>query len=110
VTKEVFEPCDAAWRGLGVIPASGQRPRAPWAAHDAVRRFGIAPDPTVPDTYPGCRCGLVLLGKVEPEECGLFAGRCTPDAPLGPCMVAMEGTCQARYRSGRRRAEVKGGR
>jgi hydrogenase expression/formation protein HypD len=100
---EVFEPCDAAWRGIGEIPMSGYRIRERYGMYDAARRFAVAPDPTIPDTPEGCRCGEVLLGRVEPEECPLFGTACHPDAPIGPCMVAFEGTCHARFRAGRRR-------
>lgn len=99
---EVFEPADAAWRGIGSIPGSGLRVRARFAAHDAQRRFGLAPDPALRDVHPGCRCGEVLLGRVEPEECPLFGTACHPERPVGPCMVAFEGTCHARFRHGRR--------
>jgi len=95
---DVFEARDAAWRGIGTIPASGLGLRPAFAGRDAAGRFGLAPDPTVTDIEPGCRCGDVLLGRLEPEACPLFARACTPDAPIGPCMVAFEGTCAARYR------------
>lgn len=98
--ETVFEPCDSSWRGIGVIPASGYRVREQYAAHDAMRRFGISPDPDIKDTHPGCRCGEVLLGHIEPEDCPLFRNGCNPDRPIGPCMVAFEGTCHARYRHG----------
>lgn len=101
LVDEVFEPCDAAWRGIGVIPGSGQRIRARYAAHDAQRRFALAPDPDLRDVHPGCRCGEVLLGRIEPEDCPLFRKACNPDRPVGPCMVAFEGTCHARFRHGR---------
>ena len=97
---EVFEPGDAAWRGLGTIPASGLRVRAEFAAQDAALRFGEVPDPSVEDTVPGCRCGEVLLGAAEPEDCPHFGDGCTPESPRGACMVAFEGTCHARYRAG----------
>jgi hydrogenase expression/formation protein HypD len=101
IMNEVFEECDAAWRGIGTIPRSGCRLRDRFAKSDAQRRFGISPDTSIPDTHPGCRCGDVLLGRVEPEDCPLFRTTCNPDAPLGPCMVAFEGTCHARHRHGR---------
>lgn len=92
-----FAPVDAKWRGLGEIPGSGLA-LAPALAHlDATRRFGIIPDPTLPDHLPGCKCGQVMAGMVEPEECALFAERCTPDSPRGPCMVSFEGTCRSRF-------------
>jgi hydrogenase expression/formation protein HypD len=99
---EVFEPVDAAWRGIGTIPLSGCRVRDRFAEHDAQHRFGIKPDPDLRDVHPGCRCGEVLLGRVEPEDCPLFGQACHPDQPLGACMVAFEGTCHARFRHGSR--------
>ncbi len=100
IIETVFEPCDAAWRGIGVIPRSGLRIREALAVHDAQRRFGLTPDPELQDIHPGCRCGEVLLGHIEPEECPLFRTKCHPDRPIGPCMVAFEGTCHARFRHG----------
>ena len=94
----VFEARDSAWRGIGTIPVSGLGLRGAFGDRDAAARFGVAPDPDVADIAPGCRCGDVLLGRLSPEDCPLFATACTPDAPVGPCMVAFEGTCAARYR------------
>jgi hydrogenase expression/formation protein HypD len=95
---EVFAPEDAAWRGLGVIPGSGIRIRAPYARFDARARFpqvweGLAPPPP-----SACRCGEVLRGVLRPTACPLFAKACTPAQPLGPCMVSTEGACAAAYR------------
>ncbi|MBM4394525.1 MAG: hydrogenase formation protein HypD [Deltaproteobacteria bacterium] len=95
---DVFELRDAAWRGIGTIPGSGLGLAPAHASRDATARLGLAPDPAIPDAEPGCRCGDVLLGRVEPEDCPLFGSACEPDNPVGPCMVAIEGTCQARYR------------
>jgi hydrogenase expression/formation protein HypD len=100
---EVFEPCDAAWRGIGTIPRSGLRLREAYRDRDATARFGLAPDPEIRDIEPGCSCHLIMLGQREPNECGLFGTRCTPEDPVGPCMVSMEGTCRAWYRHGRGR-------
>jgi hydrogenase expression/formation protein HypD len=100
---EVFEPCDAPWRGIGTIPRSGLRLRPAYAGRDAPTRFGMAPDPTIPDIEPGCSCHLIMLGAKNPDECALFGTRCTPEDPVGPCMVSMEGTCRAWYRHGRGR-------
>ncbi len=97
---EVFEPVDADWRGLGRIPLSGLALRGRFAALEARTRHGIAEDPAVGDLVPGCRCGEVLLGAAEPEECALFGAACTPESPRGACMVAFEGTCHARFRTG----------
>jgi len=95
----LFEPCDAEWRGLGLIPESGLRLREEYAAFDAERRFEINGPP--PREHPGCRCGEVLRGVVTPPECPLFAKVCTPEHAVGPCMVSSEGTCAAWYRYGR---------
>ncbi|HEY3355846.1 MAG TPA: hydrogenase formation protein HypD [Polyangia bacterium] len=100
---EVFEACDAPWRGIGTIPRSGLRLRPAYRDRDATARFGLAPDPAIPDIEPGCSCHLIMLGAREPDECGLFGTRCTPESPVGPCMVSMEGTCRAWYRHGRGR-------
>jgi len=94
----LFEPCDAEWRGLGLIPKSGLRLREEYAAFDAERRFEINGPP--PREHPGCRCGEVLRGVVTPPECPLFAKACTPEHAIGPCMVSSEGTCAAWYRYG----------
>ena len=96
--EDVFESTAAAWRGIGVIPASGLRIKEAFSVHDAARRFGVKPDPTIVETQPGCCCGAIMLGRVEPEDCPLFASTCAPDHPVGPCMVAFEGTCHARFR------------
>ena len=94
---EVFEPCDADWRGLGVVPGSGLAVRERHAAHDAARRFGL--EEAGPSREPaGCRCGEVLRGVLDPVDCGLFGRACTPGHPVGACMVSSEGSCAARYR------------
>lgn len=93
---EVFEPCDADWRGLGVIPDSGYKLRPAYAKYDALERFHPDIEPTVEPR--GCQCGDVLRGVVYPNECRLFARSCTPEHPVGPCMVSSEGSCAAYYR------------
>ncbi len=100
--EEVFEPFDAAWRGLGVIPASGLRFRKEFAGLDAVGRFGLDAAGTGRD-LPGCRCGDVLRGLIRPEDCRLFGKKCVPDSPLGPCMVSYEGSCLIHFKYGRTR-------
>jgi hydrogenase expression/formation protein HypD len=91
-----FQPVDAPWRGLGVIPASGLALRPEHAKWDAARRFDLEVPPA--QDYPGCRCGEVLRGLMSPPECQLFATACTLSSPVGPCMVSAEGTCAAWYR------------
>ncbi len=95
----VFEPGDTLWRAMGTIPASGLVIRPAYAQFDAARRFELAMDED--HDLPGCRCGEVIQGKVEPAECSLFGNACTPTAPVGPCMVSSEGTCAAWYKYGR---------
>ena len=92
-----FRPVAARWRGLGSIPDSGLALQPGLEHLDAAVRFGVCPDPDLPDDLPGCRCGDVMLGRIEPGECGLFNGACTPDTPRGPCMVSVEGTCRSRF-------------
>lgn len=93
---EVFETCTATWRGLGDIPGSGYRIRSTYAQFDALRRFEPAIEPTVEPK--GCRCGDVLRARMAPNECPLFRKVCTPENPVGPCMVSSEGSCAAYYR------------
>lgn len=93
---EVFETCTAIWRGLGPIPDSGYRIRAEFAAFDALERFELYADETAEPA--GCRCGDVLRGIMAPDACPLFGRVCTPENPIGPCMVSSEGSCAAYYR------------
>ena len=93
---EVFETCTATWRGLGDIPGSGYRIRDEFVNFDAVRRFEPDVEPT--RDPKGCRCGDVLRARIAPNECPLFRTVCTPENPVGPCMVSSEGSCAAYYR------------
>lgn len=98
LVAEVMEPCDAEWRGLGMIPMSGMKLRAEYAAFDARLRHGI---PKITGRgNPACRCGEVLQGKCRPNECKLFGKGCTPEHPVGACMVSSEGACAAYYQYG----------
>ena len=96
ILEEIFEPADACWRGIGVIPLSGLRIREKYAAHDAQKLFDVQ----VPDarTPKGCACGEILIGAKTPPECTLYKKVCTPMDPVGPCMVSTEGTCAAYYK------------
>ncbi|MCX6373674.1 MAG: hydrogenase formation protein HypD, partial [Actinobacteria bacterium] len=94
--EQVFVPSDADWRGLGVIPGSGLALRPEYADADAALRFPVSLDP--PLEPAGCRCGEVLRGVTDPADCALFAARCTPEDPVGACMVSSEGACAARFR------------
>ncbi|MBN2035641.1 MAG: hydrogenase formation protein HypD [Chitinispirillaceae bacterium] len=93
-----YEPCDAVWRGIGTIPASGLCLKKPHAAFDAAKRFGIKIDNK--EMPSGCSCGDVLKGRCKPDACPLFGTSCTPDHPVGPCMVSSEGSCAAYFRYG----------
>jgi len=95
-TDQVFEATDANWRGLGQIPLSGLRLRWAYSRFDAERRFDV--ELPTPREHPGCSCGSVLRGLVQPAECPLFGAACTPTTPVGPCMVSSEGACAAAYR------------
>jgi hydrogenase expression/formation protein HypD len=94
--NEYFEPCDANWRGIGVIPGSGLALKAGKARLDINRILNIQ----VPDSQEpkGCQCGQVLTGIKIPTECKLFGKTCTPEHPVGACMVSTEGSCAAYYK------------
>jgi hydrogenase expression/formation protein HypD len=94
--RRVFEPRDADWRGLGVIPGSGLGLSAEFADHDAALRFPVDAGESLEPV--GCRCGEVLRGVTDPADCALFGRRCTPQEPVGACMVSSEGACAARFR------------
>jgi hydrogenase expression/formation protein HypD len=94
---DVFFPAPAIWRGLGTIPDSGLSLREKYKSMDALRKFELTILPEAGDDPPDCRCAEIMLGKIEPEECPLFAESCSPDQPIGPCMVSTEGTCRSRY-------------
>jgi len=89
------------WRGLGSIADSGLRLREEFAPWDAERRFEV-PGKSVPD-HKACQCGQVLRGVVKPWECKVFGTACTPEHPIGTCMVSAEGACAAYYNYGRLR-------
>jgi len=95
--NRVFRPIDARWRGIGEIPSSGLALRPEFEDHDAEVKFGLKREPQRFELPPGCRCGEVLRGVLRPQQCPLFGRRCTPEKPVGPCMVSMEGTCAVVY-------------
>jgi len=96
IMYQVFEPIDAAWRGIGTIPQSGLKIRLEYDSFDAEKRFNLS----VPDSREpkGCACGEILVGRKTPLECPLYKKLCTPSSPVGPCMVSTEGTCAAYYK------------
>lgn len=96
--EEMFEPIDAAWRAVGVIPGSGLGFREKYRVLDAGALFDL---PVVDLPEPaGCLCGNILMGRALPADCPLFGQVCTPTAPVGPCMVSSEGACAAAYKYG----------
>ena len=94
-----IEPADATWRGLGVIPKSGLSLRAEFSGFDAAHKHGI--EIRKGHTNSKCLCGEVLKGKIAPPGCSLFGKACTPEHPIGPCMVSVEGSCAAHYKYAR---------
>ncbi len=94
--KEVFHPTDVPWRGLGLIPDSGLAFQTSYTNFDARKRFSLqefaSKDPD------GCLCGEILRGRLASKDCPLFGRNCTPETPIGPCMVSSEGSCAAVYR------------
>ncbi|TET39016.1 MAG: hydrogenase formation protein HypD [Dehalococcoidia bacterium] len=94
----VFEPSPANWRGIGVVPESGLRLRKEYQRFDAELSFDIDPGPTLEPK--GCLCGDILRGVKTPIDCELFGDACTPEHPVGPCMVSSEGSCASYYHYG----------
>jgi hydrogenase expression/formation protein HypD len=103
VIEQVFETCAASWRGIGVVPDSGLKLRPKYQRFDAELAFAIQPGPT--QEHKGCLCGDILRGVKTPADCKLFAKACTPENPVGPCMVSHEGSCSAYYLYGADRGE-----
>ena len=97
---ELFEPRESfEWRGLGTLPDSGLRIRQSFAAFDAEQRFPVAYQSVV--DHPACECGTILRGLKRPQDCKIFGTVCTPENPVGSCMVSSEGACAAHYTYGR---------
>ena len=95
ILDEMTEPEGALWRGLGYIEGSAYGLKAAYKAYDAAEKFGIQLPRQMAPT--ACRCGDVICGKLSPEGCPFFGRICTPESPLGPCMVSSEGSCAAAY-------------
>jgi hydrogenase expression/formation protein HypD len=104
VIDEVFETCDRAWRGIGVIPKSGLRLREAYHAFDAEVRFPREGTPASESEI--CMAGEVLIGRVRPDQCPAYGTLCTPESPLGAPMVSSEGACAAYFLAGRRPVEA----
>src|SRR3972149_1583444 len=91
--QEVFDVKDGKWRGLGTIPSSKLTLKKQYAAYNAELNYNVKVEEGI-DLQPGCRCHLAVIGKIKPSECPLFMNACTPQNPVGACMVSMEGTCR----------------
>lgn len=91
-----FEPCDDIWRGIGMVKNSGLMLKHEFSSFDAVKKFSIKIDNN--QKMGVCKCGEVVKGKLEPYECFMFDKICTPENPVGPCMVSSEGSCAAYYK------------
>jgi len=98
IMARTLQPRSETWRGLGVVPDAALGLREHLADADAERVLGIPP--AEDREAPGCLCSRVIAGAARPPQCGLFGKRCTPDDPVGPCMVSSEGTCAAWFRYG----------
>jgi hydrogenase expression/formation protein HypD len=94
----VFEISSADWRGIGPVPASGLKIRGKYARFDAEQAFSIITEPAIEPK--GCICGDILRGVKIPLDCKLFNKACTPEHPVGPCMVSSEGSCAAYHQYG----------
>ncbi|MFC2010253.1 hydrogenase formation protein HypD [Chloroflexota bacterium] len=99
IMDKVFKSGDASWRGIGMVPQSGLMLREEYHHFDAERAFEIKIKP--PREPEGCLCGEILRGVKTPYDCSLFASACTPERPVGPCMVSSEGSCSTYYHYGR---------
>ncbi|GBG57707.1 hydrogenase formation protein HypD [Sporomusaceae bacterium FL31] len=98
ILDQVYGKADAVWRGLGKIANSGLELRSNYTSFDITNDMPIDV-PNQPE-HSACRCGEVLRGKITPRECLLFGKTCTPEQPVGACMVSVEGTCAAWHRYG----------
>ena len=94
----VFEACEANWRGIGPVASSGLKLKDRYRRFDAESNFDIEAGPCLEPK--GCICGNILRGVSTPMECGLFRTSCTPEHPVGPCMVSSEGSCATYYHYG----------
>lgn len=94
--EKVFERVNSRWRGIGMVPLSGYILNEEFKDFDALHHFGIKYNEY--DGGNGCKCGEILKGKITPLKCPLFKKECTPDNPIGSCMVSTEGTCAAYYK------------
>lgn len=98
IIAEVFTVHDAYWRGLGRIPQSGLTLKKEFYKFDAKKVFGLRHVVRNVGRTTQCRCADVLKGLISPLDCPLFSKVCSPENPVGPCMVSNEGSCNAYYK------------
>ncbi len=99
--QTVFFIEDKEWRGFSTIPASGYQLKPAYEKHDARKKFGEDLKNLDEKTFAepeGCRCGELLRGLITPKDCPLFGTKCTPNHPVGPCMVSDEGSCHITFK------------
>ncbi len=101
ILKEVFTETDGYWRGLGKIEKSVLSLKDEYKPFDAKLKYDLDENPA--QTNGDCKCGEVLAGLIAPDQCHLFGEKCTPEEPVGPCMVSSEGSCAAWYKYNRQR-------
>ena len=105
LVSEVFTPASMKWRGLGEIVESGLEVSSLYEMYNAKKRVSQV-EPVVTREIKGCQCGEILKGKRIPFECKLFARACTPERPVGPCMVSSEGSCSIYYQYERGKIQI----
>ncbi len=101
VINEVFKQEDKKWRGFPVIPHSGLTLRSKFVDYDASKKYDDILKEIMDKEFSeplGCKCGELLRGLLSPHDCPLFGQSCTPETPVGPCMVSIEGSCNIQYR------------
>jgi len=103
IIEDIFETTSSPWRGIGRVYEGGLIIRDKYAKFDADKKFDIKINKPQ-DIPPGCSCHLIMIGKLNPDQCKLFKERkCTPNHPYGPCMVSSEGTCHIWFKYGKLR-------
>lgn len=100
LVDKYYQPCDTYFRGIGTLAGAGLKLRTAYSHLEHPSNISVKP--AVENHSTGCRCGDVLMGRLKPNQCGLFGNACRPDTPRGACMVSAEGSCAAyfRYRGG----------
>jgi hydrogenase expression/formation protein HypD len=93
VMEKVFNKINGKWRGIGTIPSSKLELKKAYCDFDVYSKYDIKVKSGI-DFQPGCKCNLVIIGKIKPNQCSLFMKECTPQNPIGACMVSIEGTCR----------------